>query len=217
MSSKIKPLYCKIFHELRDRIVYGEYPPGMNLPEKEICEEFNVSRTPLREAFSKLQDMKLVTVIPRFGTTVTSVDINEIRCSFEVKIELEGLAGKLAAERIKPDKLEELDAVISEAALLLKNGGSQRHHRLIEIEGRFHEIIRQAAQNPVLQEMLDNLHYRCARLWSATLSEVVPDEEIIDQMRKVHVALKDGNSIAARAHMEEHVQYFIERIKKVLF
>lgn len=217
MSSKIKPLYCKIFHELRDRIVYGEYPPGMNLPEKEICEEFNVSRTPLREAFSKLQDMKLVTVIPRFGTTVTSVDINEIRCSFEVKIELEGLAGKLAAERIKPDKLEELDAVISEAALLLKNGGSQRHHRLIEIEGRFHEIIRQAAQNPVLQEMLDNLHYRCARLWSATLSEVVPDEEIIDQMRKVHAALKDGNSIAARAHMEEHVQYFIERIKKVLF
>jgi len=217
MSSKIKPLYCKIFHELRDRIVYGEYPPGMNLPEKEICEEFNVSRTPLREAFSKLQDMKLVTVIPRFGTTVTSVDINEIRCSFEVKIELEGLAGKLAAERIKPDKLEELDAVISEAALLLKNGGSQRHHRLIEIEGRFHEIIRQAAQNPVLQEMLDNLHYRCARLWSAALSEVVPDEEIIDQMRKVHVALKDGNSIAARAHMEEHVQYFIERIKKVLF
>jgi len=216
MSSKIKPLYCKIFHELRDRIVYGEYPPGMNLPEKEICEEFNVSRTPLREAFSKLQDMKLVTVIPRFGTTVTSVDINEIRCSFEVKIELEGLAGKLAAERIKPDKLEELDAVISEAALLLKNGGSQRHHRLIEIEGRFHEIIRQAAQNPVLQEMLDNLHYRCARLWSATLSEVVPDEEIIDQMRKVHAALKDGNSIAARAHMEEHVQYFIERIKKVL-
>ncbi|MDY0042302.1 MAG: GntR family transcriptional regulator [Desulforhabdus sp.] len=216
MSSKIKPLYCKIFHELRDRIVFGAYPPGLNLPEKELCEEFKVSRTPLREAFLKLQDMKLVTVIPRFGTTVTPVDINEIRCSFEVKIELEGLAGKLAAERIKPDKLEELDAVINEAALLLRTGGSQRHHRLIEIEGRFHEIIRQAARNPVLQEMLDNLHYRCARLWSSALSEVVPDEEIIDQMRKVSVALKECNSDAARVHMEEHVQYFIEKIKKVL-
>lgn len=216
MSSKIRPLYCTIFQELRDRIVYGQYSPGTSLPEKDLCEEFNVSRTPLREALLKLQDMKLVTVIPRFGTTVTPVDINEIRCSFEVKIELEGLAGKLAAERIKPDKLEELDAVINEAALLLKGDGSQRHQRLIAIEGRFHEIIRQATQNLVLQEMLDNLHYRCARLWSSALSDVVPDEEILDQMRKVYVALQEGDSKAARAHMEEHVQYFIERIKKVL-
>lgn len=216
MNCKPKPLYCTIFQELRDRIVYGHYPPGTSLPEKELCEEFNVSRTPLREALLKLQDMKLVSVIPRFGTAVTPVDINEIRCSFEVKIELEGLAGKLAAERIKPDKLAELDAVINEAASLLRDGGSQRHHRLIEIEGRFHEIIRQATHNPVLQEVLDNLHYRCARLWSSALSEVVPDEEIIDQMRKVYVALKEGNSKAARIHMEEHVEYFIERIKKVL-
>lgn len=216
MSSKTKPLYCTIFQELRDRIVYGQYSPGKSLPEKDLCKEFNVSRTPLREALLKLQDMKLVTVIPRFGTTVTPVDINEIRCSFEVKIELEGLAGKLAAERIKPDKLEELDNVINEAALLLKGGGSQRHQRLIAIEGRFHEIIRQATQNFILQEMLDNLHYRCARLWSSALSDVVPDEEILDQMRKVYVALQKGDSKAARSHMEEHVQYFIERIKKVL-
>ena len=216
MNCKAKPLYCTIFQELRDRIVYGQYPPGMSLPEKELCEEFNVSRTPLREALLKLQDMKLVSVIPRFGTTVTPVDINEIRCSFEVKIELEGLAGKLAAGRIKADKLAELDAVINEAALLLRDGGGQRHHRLIEIEGRFHEILRQATRNPVLQETLDNLHYRCARLWSSALSEVVPDEEIIDQMRRVYVALKEGNSNAARTHMEEHVEYFIERIKKVL-
>ena len=216
MSSKIKPLYCTIFQKVRDRIVYGHYAPGTSLPEKELCEEFNVSRTPLREAFLKLQDMKLVTVIPRFGTTVTPVDINEIRCSFEVKIELEGLAGKLAAERIKPDKLEELDVVITQAAMLLRDGGSQRHHRLIEIEGRFHEIVRQATQNVILQEMLDNLHYRCARLWSSALSDVVPDEEILDQMRGVYVALQERNSNAARTHMEEHVQYFIERIKKVL-
>ena len=119
MKMKSKPLYCRIFDDLRDRIVFGVYPPGTSLPEKELCQEFKVSRTPLREAFSKLQDMKLVTVIPRFGTTVTAVDIHEIRCAFEVKIKLEGLAGELAAERIEPEKLDELDGVISEAARLL--------------------------------------------------------------------------------------------------
>ena len=216
MKAKPKPLYRKIFDDLRNRIVFGVYPPGATLPEKELCQEFKVSRTPLREAFLKLQDMKLVTVIPRFGTTVTAVDINEIRCAFEVKIRLEGLAGELAAERIRPEKLDELDEVINEAGGLLGEGGDNRHQRLIEIEGRFHEIVRQSTHNLILQEMLDNLHYRCARLWSSALSEVVPDEDIISQLREVHTALMNKDSNGARVLMEQHVQYFIERIKRVL-
>ena len=77
-------------------------PPESFCPEKELCDEFKVSRTPLREAIQKLKEMKLVTVIPRFGTYVSSVDINEIRSAFEVKIKLEGLAGEAAARRITP-------------------------------------------------------------------------------------------------------------------
>jgi len=71
MIAKAKSLPENIFETIRDRIVFGTYPPGVNLPEKELCEEFGVSRTPLREAVLKLQDMKLVTVIPRFGTHVS--------------------------------------------------------------------------------------------------------------------------------------------------
>jgi DNA-binding GntR family transcriptional regulator len=188
----------------------------MSLSEKELCEEFKVSRTPLREAILKLEEMKLVTVIPRFGTNVTPVDINEIRCAFEVKIKLEGLAGELAAERIKPDKLEDLNVAISVAAQLRKEQGKERHLRLLKIEFRFHEIIRQAAQNEILREFLDNLHYRCARLWGLSLSEVIPDEDIIDQMRRVYLALEERNSKAARQLMEDHVQYFIDKIKTLL-
>ena len=65
MGSREKLLHNNIFETLRDRIVHGEYPPGMGLSEKDLCREFNVSRTPLREALSKLEDMKLVTIIPR--------------------------------------------------------------------------------------------------------------------------------------------------------
>jgi DNA-binding GntR family transcriptional regulator len=55
-------LYLDIFETIRDRIVFGQYPPGMSLSEKDLCREFNVSRTPLREAIQKLVDLKLVTV-----------------------------------------------------------------------------------------------------------------------------------------------------------
>ena len=53
MSIQKKSLHTDIFDTLRDRIVYLEYPPGMPLIEKDLCDEFKVSRTPLREAIRK--------------------------------------------------------------------------------------------------------------------------------------------------------------------
>ena len=213
MDSRNKLLHNNIFETLRDRIVFGQYLPGMRLSEKDLCREFKVSRTPLREAIQKLGDLKLVTVIPRFGTHVTPIDIQEIRSAFEVKIKLEGLAGELAAERIKPHQMEALDGLIQEAARGDQGEKNRRHNRLIEIDSRFHTIIHQAAQNPILQEFLNNLHYRCARLWNSSLNDVVPNEEIIDQLRSIYNALERKDPESARKHMERHVQYFIDEIK----
>jgi DNA-binding GntR family transcriptional regulator len=203
----------KIFKTIRDRIVYMEYPPGKLLPEKDLCDEFKVSRTPLREAVQKLKDMKLVTVIPRYGTYVSPVDINEIRSAFEVKIKLEGLAGEVAAKRITADKLAEMKALIEKADALLKVDG---HRHLIEIDAQFHEIIYQATQNPILQEMLENLHSRCARLWNSALSEVIPIVMIIAQLKEIYSSLEKRDSRKARQLMEDHVLYFIDQIKSQL-
>jgi len=203
----------KIFEVIRDRIVYMEYAPGKPLPEKDLCEEFRVSRTPVREAVKKLEEMKLVSVIPRFGTYIAPVDINEIRSAFEVKIKLEGLAGEVAAKRITHDKLDEMKSLIEEADVLLKDGG---HRHLIEIDIRFHEIIYQAAQNPILQEILENLHSRCARLWGSSLSSVIPIPEIIRQLKEIYSALENREPETAGRLMEQHVRYFIDHIKSQL-
>ena len=203
----------RIFKTIRDRIVYMEYSPGKPLPEKELCQEFKVSRTPVREAIKKLEEMKLVSVIPRYGTYISPVDINEIRSAFEVKIKLEGLAGEVAAKRITHDKLSEMKSLIEEADVLLKGGG---HRHLIEIDTRFHEIIYQAAQNPILQEILENLHSRCARLWGSSLSGVIPVPEIIQQLKEIYAALEQRNPQRAGQLMEAHVRYFIDHIKSQL-
>lgn len=158
--------------------------------------------------------MKLVTVIPRYGTYVSPVDINEIRSAFEVKIELEGLAGEAAARRITADKLAEMKALIEKADTLLNKGDGHRH--LIEIDAQFHEIIYQATQNPILLEMLENLHSRCARLWNSALSEVIPIATIITQLKEICSCLERRDSQKARQLMEDHVRYFIDQIKNQL-
>jgi DNA-binding GntR family transcriptional regulator len=204
----------KIFETLRDKIVFLEYPPGMNLSEKDLCKSFKVSRTPFREAIRRLEDMKLVTVIPRYGTYVSPIDINEIRCAFEVKIKLEGLAGGVAAKRITPDKLEALNKLIEKADVILKKKGL--HRDLVELDNRFHEIIYQATQNPILQEILENIHCRCARLWNSTLSENVLIPDVISQLREISLSLGMRDSEKTARLLEEHVRYFIDVIKRQL-
>ena len=206
-------LHEKIFQAIRDRIIYLEYPPGKLLVEKDLCAEFKVSRTPLREALQKLKEMKLITVLPRYGTYVSSVDINEIRSAFEVKIRLEGLAGEVAARRITADRLSDMKALIEKADAVLKEDG---HRHLIEIDTRFHEIIYHATQNPILLEMLENLHSRCARLWNSALSELIPIATIITQLKEIYSSLERRDAHKTRQLMEDHVRYFIDQIKSQL-
>ena len=109
-----------VFITLRDRIVYLDYPPNFLLTEKQLCEEFGVSRTPLREAIFKLESMNLVKSIPRFGTFVTPINVKEIRDTYLVKANLESMAGKTAAERITPSdaaQLENITEVLNKVAV----------------------------------------------------------------------------------------------------
>jgi len=213
MNFQKESLSNRVFKALRDKIVFMDYPPGMSLSEKELCKSFKVSRTPLREAIRRLEEMNLVTVIPRYGTYVSQVEINEIRCAFEVKIRLEALAGEVAAKRITADKLEELHTLIQGAEGLLKEGKARS---LIEIDTNFHEIIYESTQNPILQEILINLQSRCARLWNASLSESIPIPEVIGQLREIYLALKKRDSEKTARLLENHVHHFIDQIKNQL-
>ena len=212
MAIKKKNLHAEIFNTLRDRIVYLEYPPGMLLIEKDLCTEFKVSRSPVREAIRKLEETNLATAIPRYGTYVSAIDINEIRCAFEVKIKLEGLASSTAARRITPDKLDELEGVIQEVQELA--GGTEIEQRtLIGLDAKFHEIVYMACQNDILREFLENLHGRCARLWNSSLGTVASLPDIIGQLQSIYRAMKDRKAEVAGRLSEEHVQYFINKLK----
>jgi DNA-binding GntR family transcriptional regulator len=203
----------KIFDVLRDKIVFMVYPPGMSLSEKDLCKEYKVSCTPLREAIRRLEEMKLVSVLPRYGTFVSHIDLNEIRCAFEVKIELEYMVGRLAAERITTDKLEELQALIKQAEILLNEN---RHENLIEIDTKFHKVIYQSAQNPVLAEILESLQYRCARLWSSTFREKIARPELVDELCQIYSSLRERDCEKRACLLENHVRNSVEVIKNRL-
>ena len=210
-----KSLHTDIFTTLRDRIVCLDYPPGTPLNEKDLCEEFGVSRTPLREAIRRLDDLDLVTVIPRFGTHVSSLDLNELRCAMEIKVKLEGLASEAAARRATPEALDLMESILEQLEAHQAEEPYDQF-KLIAAEGRLHEAIWQTADNPLLETFLDNLQYRCARVWNSVLVETIIPEEVVQQLTDIVAAIRERDPRKAAALTEAHVRYFVDHLKDKL-
>lgn len=162
-------LHESVVGRLRDAIVEGDLMPGARLNERELSARYQVSRTPLREAFKVLASEGLVDLLPNRGARVAALSAQDVTDMFEVMGALEALAGSLAAARIG-------DAEISEIGAL--HYRMQAHWQRRELAGYFrlnqqiHEAIIDAARNAVLKATYQGLSGRIRRArYVAAMSE----------------------------------------------
>lgn len=204
----------KVFKSLRDRIVYLEYPPGFVVTEKQLCEEFEVSRTPVREAILRLEAMNLIESVPRFGTRVTTIDTIEIRNTYEVKISLEQQAGFLAAQRITDEELAELKRIIDLGITVSEEGDVRR---MFDCDFEFHGVIWRATENPVLVDILRSLHARCLRMLIATMPPGYWTKGHALEIEHIYRALADRDAPRSAELMREHNQQYLTMLSQDLF
>lgn len=209
-----KPANIEIYNELKRRIVEIEYKPGQLINEKQLIEEFDVSRTPVREALLKLSQNGLVDMIPRVGTYVTQVDLNEVKYAYEVKKNLEGLAAELAAMRAGEDEIKELYEIIMRFSQydLVKD-----YKKCIKDDQRFHQITRKASKNPILIQTLEEMNTKTARFLQY-IQYILDDYNWFhESLKYIAEAIKDRNPKSARIAAEKHTQKFLEQMSKNFF
>jgi DNA-binding GntR family transcriptional regulator len=97
-----------IRNRLRDDIVQGRYEPGDPVPERVVAEELEVSRIPVREALIELERDGLVSILPRRGAYVQVFTAENMQSLYETREALEGMAARLAAQRMNPAILASL-------------------------------------------------------------------------------------------------------------
>ncbi|UYG00377.1 GntR family transcriptional regulator [Halomonas sp. GD1P12] len=132
---------------LEDDIINGRRKPGERLDPEELGRAFNVSRTPVREAFQHLVASGLVTVSPKKGTFVASVGLDRLIEMFEVMAELEGMCARLAARRITETELDALQVAHRRCEAAALAGDTDEYYYENE---RFHECIYAASHNTFL-------------------------------------------------------------------
>ncbi|MCP4755302.1 MAG: GntR family transcriptional regulator [Proteobacteria bacterium] len=203
-----------LLQAIRDRIVLGEYPPGQLLSEKELCEEFKVSRTPFREAIRKLEELKLVKVVPRFGSYVAEIDILEVKHAYEVRRPLEVLAARLAGRRRTPRHIERFEALAAEVESLRDNPDGAIKSSL---DRQFHQLTYEASQNPILVETLENLSLVCFRVWNSFIRDSFSVQEIVDGFNDCIEALKEKDEDTLARLADIHIQKTQESLKNLVF
>lgn len=201
------------YEELRVRIVTNGVAPGEILNEKDLMAQLAIGRSPLREILFRLQEENLIKPLPRLGYMVTTLDIFEVRDLVELRRELEGYAGYLAAQRITAGQLEELHTIIREAET--ETAGTQDVSNITEyFDTRFHSLLYQAAGNQKLVKVLQDLHIVMLRIWFHVGLDAIDFAHQAHNLYRVLEALEQKDPDKARTAMEDHVDQYAAQVKK---
>lgn len=154
-------LYREVADRIRELIERGILTPGERISEKQLCEKFGVSRTPLREALKVLTSEGLVEILPNRGARVTRLTVKKVRNTYNVMAALEGLSGELACQNISDEDIEAIQRLHETMLTHYRNRELQPYFR---VNQQIHEHIIAAADNEILEEMYNNLSQRVKRV-----------------------------------------------------
>jgi len=205
-----------IYKTIRDRILYQEYTPGQILNETQLAEEFDVSRTPIRDVLSRLEWEQLVSILPRTGTIVSGLYFQKTFQVFQIRLEIEGLTGRLAGENINEDQLNNLEELKKEVK---KNKGPITNRDLVETDRRLREILYEASNNTILKQISQYLYNLTIRL-SAYRKSISDLEDqwrlVVDEIDELHQTFSEKRSTQAENIRRRFLKKHIEIIKNRL-
>lgn len=203
----------RAYYRIRELIVSLELRPGTPLDERELMARLGLGRTPVREALRTLAREGLVEAYPRRGMAVAPVDVGQLAELSEVRVALEGLAARLAAERATPDERVETSAL---RAALERAAGEMDRRTLIELDQRIHRHVYACTHNMLLAETLDQHYVLALRIWFLALDRVPRLEEAVQEHQALLAAIRDRHPARAEKVAREHVTSFERAIREVL-
>jgi DNA-binding GntR family transcriptional regulator len=153
-------LHDELLTRLRECIIDGELKPGDKIPEKDLCERFGVSRTPLREALKVLAFEGLVALNHNRGSTVRPLDVQGLAEAFPVYARFDALAGELACEKLDADEIAEIRRLHDQMVTHYARGDYRSHFIANE---QIHRRIQAGSKNRNLIQLLRSVSSRVAQ------------------------------------------------------
>ena len=198
-----RPLRDEAYLALRRAILAGQFKPGERLIEREIAQKIGLSRSPVREAFRRLEQERLVTVT-RQGVVVHSLEPTEVEELYQVRQHLEVLVVRLAAHNFKVEHRARLQEILTRMSAALEADDQN----LVAIESvRFHRVLAEIAGNRRLARMVNAIGEEIQRFRSLNIQQGARRPLAVREHRKILAALAARDEEHAAQLMAEHVEH----------
>jgi len=189
---------------LRDAILKGKLAPGEPINQVTLSKEFGVSRGPLREALSLLEEEGLVTNIPYRGTFVADFNDRIIQDTYSLRRVLEQFAVELAMIRSTPAEMAELRAVYQNMVAAVSTGNMEQFH---ELDLAFHRQIYAMAEHELLLQMWTTIEANVERsiFYGNFQHQDEPSQILLDSHRLILEAIESGDIEAAKREIDRQL------------
>lgn len=189
-----RSLYLDVADRVRELIERGDLAPGERISEKQLCERFGVSRTPLREALKVLASEGLLELLPNRGARVVRLTLKMVKDTYDLMGALEGLSGELACHNISDEGIRGIRALHDE---MLRHYRSSNLQEYFQVNQKIHEAILIASANDVLQETYSNLNQRVKRVrYSKKMTDDFWRKAVQDHEQMIHaLEARDGRRL----------------------
>ena len=195
------PLYEQVYRNLKTAIIRGELKPNERLVDSTIAKNLEVSRSPVREAFRKLENEGLI--INSSGiSTVYSPNLQDVIEIFQVRIGLEGIATSLATKLITNENLKKISESLDLTEKALKDNDLDR---VVELNTYFHERIIEHSGNTRLKKMLENINTLTLLYRSNYFEPVHEGDGFLHEHRDILQAMTSKDPELAAQKMRLHI------------
>lgn len=198
-----QPLSAGLYTELQASILSGAIPDGSKLTEQSICKKYNVSRTPVREAFCQLEADGLIENIPNRGAFVTGLSKRDISNLFDLRGLLEVQAVEWAIKHMTREEIDRLAETVDFMEFYTLKSDVEK---VLSFNSQFHSIIYAGTKDRMIQRTL--AIYQTYLKYSAPAKTYSGDylRIILDEHKAIFEAFESKNPAAGRKAMEYHME-----------
>jgi len=190
------------YSEIRQSLIQGDFEPGQRLSEPELALRFSTSRSPIREALSRLGHEGFLERLPNGRVRVRALDVSELEQLYVVRATVEGLAARLAANRLRTIDLEQMEKAQDEMERCIKKNDVVGAIAAGQV---FHDLLVRECGNEPLIEVLSGLRAKISRFRAVVASLGDYDPERAIEHRRILKALYQRKAELAATEMMSHV------------
>ncbi|MCI7225853.1 Uncharacterized HTH-type transcriptional regulator ydfH [uncultured Clostridium sp.] len=200
----------KVFQQLKNSILAGEFENGAELREIALAKKLGVSRTPVREALRQLEQEGLVEIYPNRGAYVKGITYKDVEDIFRIRARLEGLCAEMAVSSITHEQLDKLDEII----LLSKFYEEKKDmEHLLKMDSQFHEVLFESCGSKMLEHQLKDYHQYVQKARLRSLKRQERAKKSTQEHEEILLAIKDRDAKRADELATRHILNAIANIR----